>query len=83
MHLFVLFSTVLLFIAVLSVLAGATTAALADVDGGRHRGRLDPYRMEEDHLTEPMPRACQAPSADDLSYLLESVAGVSKKNSLI
>ena len=72
---FDLFSTVLLFIAVLSVCAGATTAALADVEGGRHRGRLDPYRMEEDLFTEPMPRACQPPSSDDLSTLLESAAG--------
>ena len=71
------FISVLLFIGVLSILAGVTTAALADadVDGGRHRGRLDLFKTEKDPFVGPLPRACQAPPADDLSVLLESTAG--------
>ncbi len=69
--------SVLLFIAVLSIFAGSTAAALADIDGGRHRGRLqDSWQDETSEFTDSAPRVCQAPPADDMSVLMESAAGV-------
>ena len=68
--------SVLLFIGVLSIVAGGTAAALADVDGGRHRGRLEVSRRDEtDRFADSTPSVCQAPLADDWSVLMESVAG--------
>ena len=67
--------SVLLFIATLSILAGSTAAALADVDGGRHRGRLEVRQDETVRFADSTPRMCQAPPADDMSVLMESVAG--------
>ncbi len=68
--------SVLLFVAILSILAGSTAAALADVDGGRHRGRSEVFRQDETaRFADSPPRMCQPPLADDMSVLMESVAG--------
>ena len=87
----IFFFTVLIFIGVLSILAGTTAAALADdddVDIGRSGGdrrfggdrRVDgPVAVLEQDDSDPVatfvPKECQEPPADDLSLLMEAVAG--------
>ena len=84
-------SSVLVFLAVLAVIAGGTAAAIAE-EGIRGRPESSPfaagdftssdlqrpppsvYSQDVIQLTSSLPE-CQIPSADDLSVLLEAVAG--------
>ena len=80
----ILLFSVLIFIGVLSILAGTTAAALADGDGdyGRFEGDrrfVGPAAIlgqdEMDAVATSVPRECQEPPADDMSVLFEAIAG--------